>query len=179
MDGKMAVSVTFSWVIHGFPLSWFAANVSLERATGPGPQADLQGGTWKATSGELQVRKGEKKPTNQLLLHSWGHLQNIKLPGEQITAAGNSHCFENISQRINIQDRMAKFEMLLFYTHIRINIYSHYTFNFPCSSIYFPCKYSWVFGKKANGSVLIVSSQMRQIWLIWQHSDLICIFQTF
>lgn len=28
-----------------FPLSWFAANVSLEGAPGPGPQADLQGGT--------------------------------------------------------------------------------------------------------------------------------------
>lgn len=97
-------------------------------------------------------KKGGKKPTNQLWLHSWGHLQNIKLPGEQITAAGNSHCFENISQRINIQDRMAKFEMLLFYMYVRISIYSHSTFNFPCSSIYFPLKYSWVFGKKANGS---------------------------
>lgn len=52
------------------------------------------------TTGKKEEK--EKKNANQLWLHSWGHLQNIELPGEQITAAGNNHSFENMSKRINI-----------------------------------------------------------------------------
>lgn len=111
-----------------FSLSWFTTTVSLERETGPGPQADLQGWAWKAKSGELQVRRekeGEQTPPT-VVVSAVVTFTGSSPKRQTLRRINKCCCRENrnnyyVKWKVH-QSVTARATMLLCYTHIEISI---------------------------------------------------------